>query len=150
MNRTTLLIALALSVPGSSSSTQQREPLDFVEVLPQNIRWAPNPAVPGSSVAILVGDPNKPGPLVVRVRLPAHTRIAAHTHPDARTYTVLSGEWQLGFGEDFDASLLRSYPAGSIYRLPAGVAHFQSTGGAETIFQIESIGPTRTDFTVKK
>jgi hypothetical protein len=57
---------------------------------------------------------------------------------------VLAGEWQLGFGEQFDAAALRSYPAGSVYLLPAGVAHFQATATADTVVQIEGIGPTDT------
>ena len=41
---------------------------------------------------------------------------------------------------------LRSYKAGSLYRLPARVPHFQATGAAGAVVQIESIGPTSTDF----
>ena len=41
---------------------------------------------------------------------------------------------------------LLSYPAGSMYRLPANVAHFQAAGPSGAVVQIESIGPTRTDF----
>lgn len=140
-------VFLPLSLAVSSSVEQaQNPPPRFVRVLPQDIRWLPNPAVPGGQVAVLVGAPNKPGPLVVRVKLPPNIKIMPHTHPDARTYTVLSGEWKIGFGEHFDTSALLSFPGGSLYWLPARVPHFQATGSAETIVQIESIGPTSTDF----
>ena len=69
-----------------------------------------------------------------------------HTHPSARTYTVLAGEWKLGFGEKFEAEKLRTFPAGSVYRLPAGVPHFQATTVQGALIQIESTGPTRTDY----
>jgi quercetin dioxygenase-like cupin family protein len=121
-------------------------PPGFTEVPSTDIKWQPNPNVPGGQMAILLGAPNQVGPLVVRVKMPPNAVVLPHTHPDARTYTVLVGEWKLGFGEKFDPAVLRSYPAGSMYRLPARVPHFQASGSQETIVQIESIGPTSTDF----
>jgi hypothetical protein len=49
-------------------------------------------------------------------------------------------------GDKFDPANLRSYRAGSLYRLPARVPHFQATGPEGAVVQIESIGPTSTDF----
>jgi len=37
----------------------------------------------------------------------------AHTHPDYREVTVLSGTWRTGYGEKFDAAALKALPAGS-------------------------------------
>jgi hypothetical protein len=54
--------------------------------------------------------------------------------------------WTLGFGGTFDASRLRTFPPGSYYRLPAGVPHFHAAGAAETIVQIESVGPSAREF----
>jgi len=118
----------------------------FVKVLPSDINWIPEPAAPGVELAILLGDPGKPGPFVVRVRLPADVRIMPHTHPVARTYTVLTGAWKLGFGKTYDPAKLQSFPAGSVYRLPAKVPHFQATGSAETVIEIHAVGPSTTDF----
>ena len=78
--------------------------------------------------------------------MPANIRLMPHVHPEERTYTVLSGEWKLGFGTRFDESVLRRYPAGSVFRLPARVPHFQATGPVDTVIQIESIGPTATEY----
>lgn len=125
---------------------EQSAPVGFREVLGDNIKWVPNPTVPGSQAAILLGDPLSAGPLVVRVRFSKPVEIMPHTHPEARTYTVLRGVWKLGFGERYNAANLRSYPAGSVYRLPAGIPHFQASGPGETIVQIESIGPSGTTF----
>jgi uncharacterized RmlC-like cupin family protein len=118
----------------------------FVAVLPKDIKWLPEPQAPGSATAILLGSPDKPGPFVVRVRLPANTKVMPHTHPVERTYSVLAGEWKLGFGETYDAQKLHRFPAGSIYRLPARVPHYQATGAAETIIEIHAVGPSTTDF----
>jgi quercetin dioxygenase-like cupin family protein len=139
-----LLVVVGFRQP--SDELGQAVPEGFSRVLVNEITWLPNPAVRGGELAILLGDPNRSGPLVVRVKFAPNIAVPPHTHPDARTYTVLSGEWRLGFGEKFDPAALRTFPAGSLYRLPAGVPHFQASGSSETIVQIESIGPTRTDF----
>jgi quercetin dioxygenase-like cupin family protein len=118
------------------------EPPGFVQVLPSAIKWIPSPVVPGTQHAVLLGNPDQPGPFVMRVKAPPGIRIMPHTHPEARTYTVLAGEWKLGFGEKYDTGKLRTFTAGAIYRLPANVPHFQATGQAETIVQIEAIGPS--------
>jgi hypothetical protein len=148
------LLATEATVPAADcraeapAARQVREaaPPGFVERLPDDIKWTPNPAVPGGLTTVLFGDPSKPGPFAIRVRLPPNVRVMPHTHPEARTYTVLAGEWRLGFGERYDAGALRGYPAGSIYRLPPRIAHFQATGPLEAIVQIEGIGPTATDY----
>lgn len=121
-------------------------PEGFIEMRPDQVPWRPHPAMQGAEYAVLVGAIDRPGPLVVRVKLPPHARFMPHTHPEPRTYTVISGEWKLGFGRDYDEKALLSYGPGSMYRLPAQVAHFQSTGSEPTIVQIESIGPTKTEF----
>jgi quercetin dioxygenase-like cupin family protein len=132
--------AIAADRPASSN------PAGFIEIPADRIPWQPHPAVKSGEFAVLVGKPAEAGPLVVRVKLPPNTEFAAHTHPEARTYTVLAGVWKLGFGEKYDATALRSYAAGSVYRLPANVAHFQATGAEGATVQIESIGPTKTQF----
>lgn len=122
------------------------QPAGFVGVSADRVPWRALPSVPGGQYAILVGKPAESGPLVVRVKMPPNAQVMPHTHPDARTYTVLAGEWKIGFGEKYAAAALLSYPAGSMYRLPANVPHFQAAGPSGAVVQIESIGPTRTDF----
>jgi len=141
-----LTLALAGTSMTFSTGVAQDAPPGFVEVLPSAIKWLPSPVVPGTYRAVLLGNPDEAGPFVMRVKAPPGTRIMPHTHADARTYTVLAGEWKLGFGEKYDAGKLRSFPAGSVYRLPAKVPHFQATGQSETIVQIDSVGPSTTDF----
>jgi ketosteroid isomerase-like protein/quercetin dioxygenase-like cupin family protein len=125
---------------------QEARPAGFTAILPDEIKWQPEPGLPGVQVATLLGDPDKQVPIVTRVKLPPNTNVMPHTHPNARTYTVLAGEWKLGFGEKFEPENLRTFPAGSVYRLPAEVPHFQATGEEGALIQIESIGPTRTDY----
>jgi hypothetical protein len=139
------LAGATASVPASAVPPPQDEPPGFMKVLPSEIKWIPDSAEPVDS-AILLGDPRKHGPFVIRVRFRGEVRVMPHTHPIERTYTVLAGEWKLGFGKVYDPAKLMTFPAGSIYRLPAGVAHFQATGPGETIVQIHAVGPSTTDF----
>jgi len=118
----------------------------FVAVLPEEIEWRPEAQALGAKLAILLGHPDKRGPFVVRVRLPANVLVMPHTHPVARTYSVLKGEWELGFGEAFDSAQLHGFPAGSFYYLPPMIPHYQATGPAETEIEIHAVGPSTTDF----
>ena len=136
------LVIVAADAPPSTLG----QPAGFVGVSADRVPWQPLPSVPGGEYAILMGKPRESGPLVVRVKMPPNAQVMPHTHPDARTYTVLAGEWKIGFGEKYADAALLSYPAGSLYRLPASVPHFQAAGPSGAVVQIESIGPTRTDF----
>lgn len=141
-----LMIAAAIASGSSGIAGAQAAPTGFVDVRPEQIQWRPHPVVAGGHIAVLLGDPAGEGPYAVRMRFPPNSRVQPHTHPEDRSYTVLAGEWKLGFGERFDEGALRSYSAGSLYRLPRGVAHFQATGSGETIIQIQGRGPSATNF----
>jgi hypothetical protein len=64
-------------------------PTSYGEVLPENIQWRSFPAFPKTvQLAIVVGEPQKPGPFVVRVKVPADAKIMPHMHPEDRIYTT--------------------------------------------------------------
>ena len=86
----------------------------------------------------MFGSPDKPGPYVYRVKFPPHFQVEAHSHPDNRTYTVLSGTFYQGVGEKFDEAKLMARPAGSFYTHPAGTPHFGATRDEEVVLQIAS------------
>jgi hypothetical protein len=44
------------------------------------------------------------------LRVPAHTRIAAHSHRDDRVATVISGMGHIGDGHKFDEAKLKALP----------------------------------------
>jgi quercetin dioxygenase-like cupin family protein len=80
------------------------------------------------------------------VKFPKGRIVQAHSHPDDRTYTVLSGTWYIGWGDVYDSDKLIALPAGSFYTEPAGVPHFVSTPDGEAIVQITGTGPTAVDY----
>jgi pimeloyl-ACP methyl ester carboxylesterase/quercetin dioxygenase-like cupin family protein len=109
-------------------------------------------SVPGTSgvagirTTTLKGDPSKAGLYTILLRVPAHTRIAPHTHPDDRDATVVSGTWYFGYGREFVADSLRALPPGSFYTEPPGDAHFAETRDSAVIVQITGFGPTGTSY----
>jgi quercetin dioxygenase-like cupin family protein len=85
--------------------------------------------VAGVEIAALVSDSTKQGLYIERIRFPANFKVPPHTHPEDRTYTILSGTWYVGWGDKFDEAKLIPLPAGSFYTEPANVAHFVATKG---------------------
>jgi quercetin dioxygenase-like cupin family protein len=124
------------------SGTHQPGESLFRAIRSEDIEWKAFAAFPpGARLAVLVGDPEQPGPYVIRVRLPAGVRMMPHKHPEDRIYTVLSGVFYIGLGEEFDENLLSAYGVGSVLVLPGGQAHFHWARSGEYITQVSAIGP---------
>jgi quercetin dioxygenase-like cupin family protein len=107
-----------------------------------DIKWvaAPPSLPPGAQAAILEGNPAKPGPFTMRLKLPAGYKIMPHTHPAIEHVTVLSGTLQFGTGETFDAAKTTALAAGSFAIMQTGVKHYVWCKD-EVVLQGHSIGP---------
>jgi hypothetical protein len=82
----------------------------FRPTLPEDIDWEPFPAFPPSArLAVVVGQPSEPAPYVVRVKLPSGVKLMPHRHHEDRVYTVISGVFYIGLGEQFDEAKLQAY-----------------------------------------
>jgi quercetin dioxygenase-like cupin family protein len=147
MNHITMLraftaaLSCALVVPALAEGL----PEGAVSLTPSQLTWKPG-RVPGIENAALLGSSKGEGPYTERVRFPPHFVIRAHSHPDPRSYTILSGTWYIGYGDKFDEAKLQPLPAGSFYVEPAGVHHFVATKDEPVILQLSGIGPTATRF----
>jgi quercetin dioxygenase-like cupin family protein len=140
----TLITYTALAL--ASAPTGAEVPENALMLTPEQMKWEDNPRVPGLGVARIVGNAKKTGPFVHRVKFPKGRVVQAHSHPDDRTYTVISGTWYIGWGETYDESKLMALPAGSFYTEPAGVPHFIATPDGEAVVQITGTGITAVDF----
>lgn len=100
----------------------------------------------GIQTVMLKGNPNQPGLYTIVLRIPAHTRIAAHDHPDDRVASVLSGTWYFGYGERFAVDQLKALPAGSVYTEPPSRPHFAETRDEAVVLQITGFGPSGTAY----
>jgi pimeloyl-ACP methyl ester carboxylesterase/quercetin dioxygenase-like cupin family protein len=126
--------------PNSGLRLTDREIRD----LPQIEAPAGTSGVAGIQTRILVGNPKQHGPYTIQLSVPSNTRIEAHSHPDERTATVISGSWSFGYGRRFDGKELKELPPGSFYTEPSNVFHFAHTGIEPAVVQISGIGPTGT------
>jgi quercetin dioxygenase-like cupin family protein len=100
--------------------------------------------VVGIQTTVLLGDPEKPGLYTIRLSVPPHTRIQAHTHRDDRTAIVISGTWYFGYGSVANPKAAKLLPPGSFYTEPGGVAHFALTEEEPVVVYITGHGPTDT------
>jgi len=114
----------------------------FRSILPEDIDWKPFPAFPPEArLAVLVGDPTQPGPYVVRVKVPSGVKLMPHRHPEDRIYTVMSGVFYIGLGEQFVGEKVKAYPPGCLVVLPGDMPHFHWAKSGEYVTQVTAIGP---------
>ena len=105
--------------------------------------WKPGPAnLPkGTQLAVLAGDPGKPGPFVLRVKFPPNTVVAPHTHATAENLTVLTGDFYHEMGETLDKARGDRMQAGGFVYLPANMPHSVWTADTESIVEVTGTGP---------
>ncbi|HET8731081.1 MAG TPA: cupin domain-containing protein [Moraxellaceae bacterium] len=109
---------------------------------PDQLKWgdAP-PALPkGAKVAVLDGDPFKPGPYVIRIKMPAGYKVPAHWHSRAENVTVMSGLLFLGMGDKLDQTNAEVLKPGGFHAIGAQVHHYAFTKTGAVI-QIHGEGP---------
>ena len=102
--------------------------------------------VSGTQTVILKGDPTRPGLYAILLRVAPNTKIQAHSHPDDRVATVVSGDWYFGYGKEFNEAALKQLPPGSFYTEPPGVDHFAMTKATGVVLQISGTGPSGTTY----
>ena len=114
----------------------------FRSILSEDIEWKSFPAFPPAArLAALIGDPTQAGPYVIRVKLSSDGRLMPHRHPEDRVYTVISGVFYIGLGDQFDRDKLTAYPPGSVIVLPGDTWHFHCAKSGEYVTQVTAIGP---------
>jgi pimeloyl-ACP methyl ester carboxylesterase len=102
--------------------------------------------VSGIQTIVLSGDPARAGPYAIELKIPAHTRIAAHAHRDNRVAMVVSGEWHFGYGSKSDATHTSVLTQGAFYTEPANAPHFAFTEEQPVTVFITGTGPSDTRF----
>src|SRR6267142_3945180 len=136
-----------LNRPSEHEPGQER----FRIIHSEDVTWKPFPAFPPTArLAILVGAPTKDGPYVIRVKLPAGTKMFPHKHPEDRIYTVISGVFYIVLGDKFDVDKLVAYPPGAVIILPGNTYHFHWAKSGEYITQVTAIGPLGLEYVNSK
>ena len=140
-DRVGLLSLLILSVVPAVAHAQSSG--ESLAITPNDIVWKVPAVRPGLETAVTFGDPTKPGPYVLRVKIPAGFKLMPHFHPDEwRTGVVLSGTYYFAVGEQWDETKLKPYPAGTFFSEPKGTPHYVWAKDGEVIVQFTAMGPT--------
>ncbi len=129
-----IFIVLTSTMALASSS---KEP---IVIKSDTLQWYPARDLKGAEVAVVSGNPEKKGPFIARVKLPANFQIPVHTHNINEYDTVISGELYLGTGPKVDKDQAQAIPAGSFIMIPAKLQHYAWTK-EETILQVNGTGP---------
>lgn len=113
---------------------------EFIQA--DSIKWvdAPPSLPPGAKAAIIEGNPAKPGPFTMRLKLPAGFKIPPHYHPAIEHVTVLSGTLNLGTGETLDETKTTPVGPGGFAIMQTGTKHYVWCKD-EVVLQGHSIGP---------
>lgn len=130
----------ALALWGSTLFAQNVDHGDVIT--PDVMNWQPASMFPpGAQVAMLVGNPGKPGDAVVmRLKFPPHFTIPPHIHPGPEIATVISGEIGTKGGTTVEKSA-RLLPAGTTWVYPPRHPHYAWTGDSEAVVQVQFTAP---------
>jgi len=123
----------------SATAIAQGQP---ITVKPEGVTWTDMKGLPGWKQAVLVGDPEKPGPYVERIKIPPNALVPPHSHPEAENITVLTGTFGIGDGSKVDKAKGHVLGVGSFYLLPANIVHFAWAGPKGATLQIHGVGPS--------
>ena len=110
---------------------------------PDTIQWQ-DIAADGSRYALLDGD-KAAGIFSYAFFLPAGLWDPPHWHSQDSRVFVASGILQLGYGNVFDRSALRAFPAGSFLTVPANARHFDGAD-VDTLIYGVARGPWATRY----
>ena len=143
-----LFVAAGALLASSVFVCAQTDEKGFVRIRPEQLEWkAPFPGA--TPLALLEGDPSKPGIYVLRVQFPPNVFSRPHKHREDRLIVVLKGTWYMGTGEQFDPSKAVPMPVGSFIKHPAGEWHWDGAKDEEVVLQIVGYGPSSTELLVK-
>ena len=126
-----LCIATSLASSAAAAHAQKSE-----------LRWGPAPASlpPGARMAIVSGDPGKPGPFTIRLSLPSGFEVPPHFHPVDEHQTLISGRIGHGMGDTPDIKSVKWLRPGQSITLPANSHHYVRTRG-RTLVEVSAVGP---------
>ena len=123
----------------------------FKAILSEDIDWKPFAAFPPSArLAVVVGQPSQPGLYTIRVKVPHGVKLMPHRHTEDRIYTVISGVFYIGLGNEFNADKLQPYPPGAVIVLPGNTSHCHWAKSGEYVTQVSAIGPLGLEYVESK
>jgi quercetin dioxygenase-like cupin family protein len=107
------------------------------------LQWGPAPAVfpAGAKMAVVSGDPGKPGLFEVELDFPDGYRVPPHFHPTDEAVEVKQGTLLVGLGDKLDPKKTNPMKKGDKGSLRANMHHFSIAQGP-TIISVTAQGPS--------
>jgi hypothetical protein len=139
----TTAIALSVAAAGLSATSAAEQPLNPKAIaikLPDQIPWKRN-AAGTNEVAVLIGDPAKPGLYVEMFKWLPGNMSRPHWHLNDRYITVLKGTWWVGTGNTFEPDTTVALPAGSYVTHFGKEVHYDGAKDGEAWLLIVGEGP---------
>jgi quercetin dioxygenase-like cupin family protein len=130
-----LLVAASSVVPGASGCAGQSSAGSA------SPHWLVPPVLPpGAFIAVVSGDPTRPGPFTLLVSMPNGYRIPPHSHPSYEHVEVKEGTLLVGMGDRLDPKMTQALAAGDSATAPGGMHHFSIAKG-RTLLSATFMGP---------
>lgn len=137
-------LAFAQKPTGTAGAMKKMDAMKPAHVVfvPSEAKWSPAPpGLPaGAEVTILEGDPGKPGPFTLQIKMPDGYKVMPHWHPTDERQTVVQGSLRMGMGNQWTESEMKTLTAGGYVFLPKKNPHYVVAEG-ETILQVQATGP---------
>ena len=83
---------------------------------------------------------------MIRVKVPSGVKLMPHSHQEDRVYTVMSGVFYIGRGDQFDETKLEAYLPGAVVVLPGETRYFHWAKSSEYVTQVTAIGPISLEY----
>jgi len=147
-----LALPISFAAMLSISSAAELNSAAVVYKLPDQIPWGPVNAA-GAQVAVVVGDPAKPGFYMVYNKWTKGNHFSRpHFHPNDRYIVVLQGTWWVGSGPKFDPENgTVPMPPGSFVTHYGKQVHWDGAKDEDAVLLIMGEGPaTSTQVTEEK
>jgi quercetin dioxygenase-like cupin family protein len=108
---------------------------------PASLHWFVPPLLPpGALIAVVSGDPTRPGKSTLQVSMPNGYRFPPHSHPSNEHVEVKEGTLLVGVGDLLDPKLTQALAAGDSATAPAGIHHYSIAKG-RTVVSVTFMGP---------
>jgi quercetin dioxygenase-like cupin family protein len=108
----------------------------------KSLKWMDGPpGLPsGAKLAVVSGDPGKPGRFTIQLKFPADYAVPPHSHPTAEVVRVLSGELHYGMSRKMDMAKARTLRRGRTVTMGAKMNHWVHAAAPATV-QVSGRGP---------
>ena len=133
----TLIAVAVLSTISAAAVWAEGTPQVMASVADAKFGPAPAMLPPGAKLAVLSGNPMGTGAYAVRIRVPAHYAIPAHSHPTDENVVITVGSFTFGMGDKLSKTAKgnKTLSVGGFALMPAGMNHYAYAGamGADIV-----------------